>query len=168
MGEAGISTGPASGSTPFGAGGVLANILRCFAAMSAAAAKMFRPSRSELAAGQAESAATQTEAAAVTASIPADVRVEDELESNAVVHIVPDQQEIDRRRNLVRIFFNDFWSVALHKPAAFVERLDAAEEYLNERLAANGEFWRLDAKTRVMLGLPRRSNSSVDRPTTGK
>ena len=85
---------------------------------------------------------------------------------------MPDQQEIERRRNLVRIFFNDFWSGTLDKPAAFVERLDAAEDYLNERLAANGEFWRVDAKTRVMLGLPPRSNSSVsaniDRPTSGK
>jgi len=39
-------------------------------------------------------------------------------------------------------------------PAAFVERLDQAEDYLNERLAASGEIWQLDAKTRVMLGLP--------------
>jgi len=42
-----------------------------------------------------------------------------------------------------------------------VERLDEAEDYLNERLAASGEFWRLDTKTRVMLGLPPRSNSSL-------
>jgi hypothetical protein len=41
--------------------------------------------------------------------------------------------------------------------AAFVERLDQAEDYLNERLTANGEVWRLDAKTRTMLGLPPRS-----------
>jgi hypothetical protein len=56
--------------------------------------------------------------------------------------------------------FNDFWSEAPDKPAAFVERLDQAEDYLNERLAANGEFWRLDTNTRVVLGLPPRSNSS--------
>jgi hypothetical protein len=30
-----------------------------------------------------------------------------------------------------------------------VERLDEAEDYLNERLAANGEFCRVDAKTWV-------------------
>jgi len=30
---------------------------------------------------------------------------------------------------------------------------------VNERLAAGGEFWQLDAKTRVMLGLPPRSKS---------
>jgi hypothetical protein len=65
----------------------------------------------------------------------------------------------ERRRNLVRTLFNDFWSGVNEKPAAFVERLDQAEDYLNERSAANGEFWRLDANTRAMLALPRRSSS---------
>jgi hypothetical protein len=55
--------------------------------------------------------------------------------------------------------FNDFWSGAYEKPVAFVERLDQAEDYLNERLAATGEFWQLDAKMRLMLGLPPRSSS---------
>jgi hypothetical protein len=49
--------------------------------------------------------------------------------------------------------------VDLTKPSAFVERLDQAEDYLNERLAASGEVWRLDATTRAMLGLPPRSSS---------
>jgi hypothetical protein len=40
-----------------------------------------------------------------------------------------------------------------------VERLNQAEDYVNERLAASGEFWQLDAKTRVMLDLPPRANS---------
>jgi hypothetical protein len=66
------------------------------------------------------------------------------------------QQEVERRRGLVRAFFNDFWSGTHDKPAAFAERLDQAEGYLNERLTANGEGWRLDAKTRIMLGLPPR------------
>jgi hypothetical protein len=57
---------------------------------------------------------------------------------------------------LVRMLFNDFWSAAYEKPAGFVERLDQAEDYVNARLAANGEAWRLDSKTRVMLGLPPR------------
>jgi hypothetical protein len=39
-----------------------------------------------------------------------------------------------------------------------VERLDQAEDYVNERLTACGEFWRLDANTRAMLGLPPRAN----------
>jgi hypothetical protein len=68
------------------------------------------------------------------------------------------QQEIERRRSLVRAFFNDFWSGTHDKPAAFGERLDQAEDYLNERLATDGEGWRLDAKTRIMLGLPPRSS----------
>ena len=78
--------------------------------------------------------------------------------------IALDQEEIQRRRDLVRTLFNDFWSEARDKPAAFVERLDQAEDYVNERLTACGEFWQLDAKTRVMLGLPPRSNS----PNNGK
>jgi hypothetical protein len=73
--------------------------------------------------------------------------------------IALDQEEIQRRRNLVRMLFNDFWSGVDEKPAAFVERLNQAEDYVNERLAAGGEFWRLDAKTRVMLGLPLQSKS---------
>ena len=71
-----------------------------------------------------------------------------------------DEGEIQRRRDLVRILFNDFWSGTHDKPAAFVDRLDQAEDYLNERLAANGEFWRLNANTRAMLGLPLRSTRS--------
>ena|SRR5215472_3907364 len=74
-----------------------------------------------------------------------------------VAKSVPDTQEIERRRNLVRILFNDFWTGAHDKPTAFAKRLDQAEDYLNERLAANGEFWRLDSNTRAMLGLPPRS-----------
>jgi hypothetical protein len=64
------------------------------------------------------------------------------------------QDEIERRRNLVRMLFNDYWNGAYEKPAAFGERLDQAEDYLNERLAASGEIWQLDAKARIMLGLP--------------
>ena len=52
---------------------------------------------------------------------------------------------------LVRAMFNDFWSGCDDKPAAFVDRLDQAEPYLNERLTACGEFWQLDAATRKML-----------------
>ena len=32
------------------------------------------------------------------------------------------------------------------KPAAFVERLDEAEDYLNQRLAANGKSWQVNAR----------------------
>jgi hypothetical protein len=73
---------------------------------------------------------------------------------------IPDKQEIERRRDWVRTLFNDFWSGAHDKPVAFLERLDQAEDYVNERLMACGEFWQLDAKTRVALGLSPRSHSS--------
>jgi hypothetical protein len=66
----------------------------------------------------------------------------------------PDQQEIDRRRQLVREFFNDYWSTADDKPTSFAERLDRAEGYINERVAAGGEAWRLGPATRKQLGLP--------------
>jgi hypothetical protein len=66
----------------------------------------------------------------------------------------PDQQEIDRRRGMVRAFFNDYWSTVDDKPASFAERLDRAEGYINERVAAGGETWRLGAATRKQLGLP--------------
>jgi hypothetical protein len=66
----------------------------------------------------------------------------------------PSQQEIDRRRGMVRAFFNDYWSSADDKPASFAERLDRAEGYINERVAAGGEAWRLSPGTRKQLGLP--------------
>jgi len=59
---------------------------------------------------------------------------------NPVADTALEQQEIERRRNLVRNFLNDFWSGVYEKRASFAERLDRAEDYLNERLAANGEF----------------------------
>jgi len=94
-----------------------------------------------------------------TAPVTADVMVDSDAQTNRAAHIVLGDQEIQRRRDLVRAFFNDFWSESDDKPAAFVDRLDQAESYVNERLTAGGEFWRLDAETRPMLGLPPRSNS---------
>jgi hypothetical protein len=64
------------------------------------------------------------------------------------------QDEIERRRGLVRKFFNDYWSAVDDKPASFAERLDGAEGYINERVAAGGEPWQLDPATRKQLGLP--------------
>jgi hypothetical protein len=72
--------------------------------------------------------------------------------------ISPDQQEIQRRRELVRALFNDFWNGSDDKPVTFVDRLNQAETYLNERLTARGEPWQLDASARKMLGLPPRAN----------
>jgi hypothetical protein len=94
-----------------------------------------------------------TTAKSLAVPFTADVKVD----PDALIAL--DQEEIQRRRDLVRTLFNDFWSDAHDKPAAFVERLDQAEDYLNVRLAANGEFWQLDANSRAMLGLPPRSSS---------
>ena len=47
----------------------------------------------------------------------------------------PNQQEIERRREIVRQFFNDFWVSAEDKPGTFAERLNRAEGHINERLA---------------------------------
>src|SRR6266550_9324693 len=74
----------------------------------------------------------------------------------------PDQQEIQRRRELVRALFNDFWSGSDDKPMTFLDRLNQAETYLNERLTARGEPWQLDADTRKLLGLPARANLRND------
>lgn len=90
-----------------------------------------------------------------TTPVSADVKVERGTQVKHVPPVLPDKREIQRRRHLVRALFNDFWSGSYDKPRAFVERLDQAETYLNERLTVLGEFWQLDADIRVMLGLPR-------------
>jgi hypothetical protein len=64
------------------------------------------------------------------------------------------QPEIERRRKIVRQFFNDFWMSTDDKPRRFAERLNRAEDHFNEQLVARGETWRLDAATRKQLGLP--------------
>jgi hypothetical protein len=97
------------------------------------------------------------------APVAADVIIVPEAQTNHVAHIVPNDQEIQRRRDLVRTLFNDFWSETHDKPAAFVDRLAQAEPYINERLTACGEFWRLDAETRITLGLPSTKNRANTR-----
>jgi hypothetical protein len=123
--------------------GVVATVLRAFVEISSVI-KSFIP-------------VMETEAVA-TAQIPAPA----EVKANAggpLAHNELDEQEIERRRTLVRMLFNDFWRGEDQKPASFTARLDQAEAYLNERLAANRETWRLDAATRAMLSLPPRSSS---------
>jgi hypothetical protein len=66
----------------------------------------------------------------------------------------PNGQELARRRKIMRQFFNDFWSSRDEKPGTFAERLNQAEDYINERLTACGEAWLLDSATRNQLGLP--------------
>jgi hypothetical protein len=123
---------------------------------------------------QAPPVATAVEDAVVKASVTktfpppvtADVIIDPdthETQTNRVARIVPDDQEVQRRRDLVRGLFNDFWSGSYDKPAAFADRLAQAEPYINERLTACGEFWRLDAETRITLGLPPTKNSAKPR-----
>jgi uncharacterized protein (DUF1501 family) len=92
-----------------------------------------------------------------TIPITTGAKANTDAQIDSVASTVLDQEEIQRRRDLVRTLFNDFWSGAHDKPATFVERLDRAEDYLNERLTETGEFWQLDAETRVTLGLPPRA-----------
>lgn len=136
---------------------------RRFAEIAAAIFKptkyFLRPSHPASAENFAQIAAVTPEAF-VTSPVVADVHVDLDARIDCITQSELSSQEIERRRNLVRTFFNDFWSGAHDKPAAFVQRLDQAEDYLNERLAADGEFWRLDARTRAMLRLPPRSNSA--------
>jgi len=73
----------------------------------------------------------------------------------------PNQQELERRRKIVRQFFNDFWRSADAKPVTFAERLNLAEGYINERLVACGEAWQLDSAVRKQLGLPPHSHHPI-------
>ena len=82
------------------------------------------------------------------------VAVGDESQISIKTGASPNQQEIERRREMVRQFFNDFWVSAEDKPGRFAERLNRAEGHINERLAARGETWKLDAASRKQLGLP--------------
>jgi hypothetical protein len=136
---------------------VVAAVLRSFVNIGAAIKALFRVSNPASAGRRSESAAVDTDGVAAS-EIPAGAEVEVGAGISSIAHNELSQQEVERRRGLVRAFFNDFWSGTHDKPAAFVERLDQAEDYLNERLTANGEGWRLDAKTRIMLGLPPRSS----------
>ena len=141
---------------------VVESLLRWFAEISATIFKpatyLLRPSHPASAEKPAESAAV-TAGAVPASSLAAEVSVDPDARIDYRTQIELGTQEVECRRNLVRTLFNDFWAGAHDKPAAFVQRLDQAEDYINERLAANGEVWHLDAKTRVMLGLPPRSNS---------
>ena len=136
---------------------VVAAVLRSFVDVGAAIKALFRASNAASVERRSESATVETAGVAIC-QIPAHAEVELNAGTSPIGHNELSQQEIERRRSLVRAFFNDFWSGTHDKPAAFVERLDQAEDYLNERLTASGEVWRLDAKARIMLGLPPRSS----------
>jgi hypothetical protein len=89
-----------------------------------------------------------------TNSMAAEVAVRPESQISIKPVASPNKQEIERRREIVRHFFNDFWMSTDDKPRTFAERLNRAEDHINERLAACGETWQLDATTRKQLGLP--------------
>jgi hypothetical protein len=153
--------------------GVAANIFRWFVRLGAAAKHVLRPTDPACPKGPAEAGAVSaqakntdnpTTAESFAAPLTTGVNADRDSGIKWLAPSIPDKQEIERRRDLVRTLFNDFWSDAHDKPAAFVQRLDQAEDYVNERLMACGEFWRLDTNTRVMLGLPPRANS----PDNGK
>jgi hypothetical protein len=164
----------ASKSKAVTTGGVAANIFRWFVRLGAAAKHILRPTdpacpKSPAEAGavfpQAENTgAKPTTVESFAAPLTTGVSAERDSGIKGLAPCIPDKQEIERRRDLVRTLFNDFWSGAHDKPVAFLERLDQAEDYVNERLMACGECWQLDAKTRVALGLPPRSHS----PNNGK
>jgi hypothetical protein len=160
---------------------VARNLLRSLAQIGAtvtsyfwrqnAAADVADENSAENALGKAGLVATVAEDAAVkprptkpfAAPVTADVIIGAETQINRVTHTAPDDQEIKRRRDLVRTLFNDFWTESFDKPAAFVDRLAQAEPYINERLTVFGEFWQLDAETRTTLGLPSTKNRANPR-----
>jgi hypothetical protein len=112
---------------------------------------------------QDEAATVEAEDEAITVEpedevVPAQAERSQETPVAVTSGTSPDQQEIQRRRELVRALFNDFWKGNDEKPATFVDRLNQAEGYLNERLIERGESWQLNAGTRKMLGLPPRAN----------
>src|SRR5262249_12740477 len=57
--------------------------------------------------------------------------VRDESQIGITSEASANQQEIARRREIVRQFFNDFWVSADDKPSTFAERLNRAEDHIN-------------------------------------
>ncbi len=159
--------------------GPMGNILQWFTRIAAVFTKLsdifsrVSPSVSEIAVEScAESAAEGTGAVATAAEIATatltatsgvarDAKIGRDGQVTGVACISPDQQGIQRRRELVRVLFNDFWNGRDDKPATFADRLDQAEIYLNDRLTGCGEYWQLDAKTRKLLGLPARRSTAL-------
>jgi hypothetical protein len=100
-----------------------------------------------------------TTAEPFTAPVTAGVNVDTDALSDSAAATVLDHEEIQRRRDLVRMLFNDFWSGAYEKPATVrgaarpgrrsCERAISGDWRIlaarrqdtdNARLAASGEF----------------------------
>jgi hypothetical protein len=118
-----------SGPKPETARDIAESVLRWFAVIGAAINKttkyFLRPEHPASAERRAKSAAVEAGAVvrtienpdakptptnSFTAPVIADVKVGPDAGINRVAHVVPDQQEIERRRSLVRVLFNDFWN----------------------------------------------------------
>jgi hypothetical protein len=117
--------------------GVAANIFRWFVRLGAAAKHILRPtdpacpkSAAEVGAvsPQAENTgAKPTTADSFAAPLTTDVSAERDSGIKGLAPCIPDKQEIERRRDLVRTYFNDFWRDAHDKPAAFWSGLTRLE-----------------------------------------
>jgi hypothetical protein len=114
-------------------------------------------SESQISINTEDSCENQEEPAPLT-SIANGIVVGPESQIDTKVEDPPNGQELARRREIMRQFFNDFWSSRDEKPGTFAERLNQAEDYINERLTACGEIWLLDSATRTQLGLPPQSH----------
>src|SRR5262249_1927479 len=127
--------------------GVAANIFRWFVRLGAAAKHILRPTDPACPKAPAEGAvspqADNTDSNPPTAesfAAPLTASVNDDRDSGikGLTPSIPDKQEIERRRDLVRTLFNDFWGGAYEKPITFVERRAPGGGYLDEPLEGNG------------------------------
>jgi hypothetical protein len=82
------------------------------------------------------------------------VAVRPESQISIKLEASPRSKKSSAAVKLCDIFSMIFWMSTDDKPKTFAERLNRAEDHINERLAARGETWQLDATTRKQLGLP--------------
>ena len=102
--------------------GVVTIVLRSLVDIGAAINAFFRASSPAPVGTRSESAAVETERIAISQA-PADAEIAADAGITPIAHNELNQQEIERRRNLVRAWFNDFWSGTHDKPAGFAARL---------------------------------------------
>ena len=104
--------------------GVAANIFRWFVRLGAAAKHILRPTdpacpKAPAEAGAVSPQAENTDSNPTTAESFAAPLTASVNAIKGLTPSIPDKQEIERRRDLVRTLFNDFWSGAYEKPVAF-------------------------------------------------
>src|SRR5258708_12239907 len=129
-----------------GIGAAFKNPTEYFSRPRRAASDIAAETRGESAAEEAgadaaaiESAvATLTTTATFTTPVTADEKIGQAVQVSCVVPIRLDQQEIQRRLELVRAMFNDFWTRCDANPAPSVDRLAQAQPYPNHRLPPSG------------------------------